>query len=92
MSWLYQFAEWIFLSSVFSFVLVANPCDKKKCEFLCLLSPSGPVCACPNNYVADNATQTNCVERVGPTQSPICEFADMQPEYKTHFILQLLTV
>uniref|UniRef100_A0A3B3IEL5 EGF-like domain-containing protein n=1 Tax=Oryzias latipes TaxID=8090 RepID=A0A3B3IEL5_ORYLA len=49
---------------------MANPCDKKKCEFLCLLSPSGPVCACPNNYVADNATQTNCVERVAPPSGP----------------------
>uniref|UniRef100_A0A3B3DQV2 EGF-like domain-containing protein n=1 Tax=Oryzias melastigma TaxID=30732 RepID=A0A3B3DQV2_ORYME len=45
-----------------------NPCDKKKCEWLCLLSPSGPVCTCPNNFVADNGT---CVERVGPTQSPL---------------------
>uniref|UniRef100_A0A3Q2Z7I5 EGF-like domain-containing protein n=1 Tax=Hippocampus comes TaxID=109280 RepID=A0A3Q2Z7I5_HIPCM len=46
---------------------VTNPCDRKKCEWLCLLSPSGPVCTCPNNYVANNGT---CVERTGPTQSP----------------------
>uniref|UniRef100_A0A3B3V0A2 EGF-like domain-containing protein n=1 Tax=Poecilia latipinna TaxID=48699 RepID=A0A3B3V0A2_9TELE len=45
---------------------IPNPCDKKKCEWLCLLSPSGPVCTCPNNYVADNGT---CVERPSPTSS-----------------------
>uniref|UniRef100_A0A3B4APF0 EGF-like domain-containing protein n=1 Tax=Periophthalmus magnuspinnatus TaxID=409849 RepID=A0A3B4APF0_9GOBI len=46
---------------------MTNPCDRKKCEWLCLLSPSGPVCTCPNNYVANNGT---CVERPSPTQSP----------------------
>uniref|UniRef100_A0AAX7SPU8 EGF-like domain-containing protein n=1 Tax=Astatotilapia calliptera TaxID=8154 RepID=A0AAX7SPU8_ASTCA len=46
---------------------MTNPCDRKKCEWLCLLSPSGPVCTCPNNYVADNGT---CAERPNPTQSP----------------------
>ncbi|MEQ2206785.1 hypothetical protein XENOCAPTIV_002905 [Xenoophorus captivus] len=46
---------------------IPNPCDKKKCEWLCLLSPSGPVCTCPNNYIADNGT---CVERPIPTLSP----------------------
>lgn len=51
---------------------VTNPCDRKKCEWLCLLSPSGPVCTCPNNYMADNGT---CVERPTPTQSPFCESA-----------------
>ena len=51
---------------------VTNPCDRKKCEWLCLLSPSGPVCTCPNNYVADNGT---CVERPTPTQSPFCKSA-----------------
>uniref|UniRef100_A0A3Q2CY79 Low density lipoprotein receptor-related protein 1Ab n=1 Tax=Cyprinodon variegatus TaxID=28743 RepID=A0A3Q2CY79_CYPVA len=45
---------------------IPNPCDKKKCEWLCLLSPSGPVCTCPNNYIADNGT---CVERPSPTSS-----------------------
>uniref|UniRef100_A0A673BUV4 Low density lipoprotein receptor-related protein 1Ab n=1 Tax=Sphaeramia orbicularis TaxID=375764 RepID=A0A673BUV4_9TELE len=39
---------------------LTNPCDRKKCGWLCLLSPSGPVCTCPNNYVANNGT---CVER-----------------------------
>lgn len=53
---------------------VTNPCDRKKCEWLCLLSPSGPVCTCPNNYVADNGT---CVERQAPTQSPLCESPDI---------------
>uniref|UniRef100_A0A3Q4HZM6 EGF-like domain-containing protein n=1 Tax=Neolamprologus brichardi TaxID=32507 RepID=A0A3Q4HZM6_NEOBR len=48
---------------------MTNPCDRKKCEWLCLLSPSGPVCTCPNNYVADNGT---CTERPNPTQSPFC--------------------
>lgn len=52
---------------------VTNPCDRKKCEWLCLLSPSGPVCTCPNNYVADNGT---CVERQSPTQAPFCKSAD----------------
>lgn len=52
---------------------VTNPCDRKKCEWLCLLSPSGPVCTCPNKYVADNGT---CVERPSPTQSPFCKSAD----------------
>lgn len=51
---------------------VTNPCDRKKCEWLCLLSPSGPVCTCPNNYVADNGT---CVERPSPTESPFCKSA-----------------
>uniref|UniRef100_A0A3Q2NMI4 LDL receptor related protein 1 n=1 Tax=Fundulus heteroclitus TaxID=8078 RepID=A0A3Q2NMI4_FUNHE len=46
---------------------IPNPCDKKKCEWLCLLSPSGPVCTCPNNYVADNGT---CVERPTPPSEP----------------------
>ncbi|KAI4823426.1 hypothetical protein KUCAC02_012010 [Chaenocephalus aceratus] len=46
---------------------VTNPCDRKKCEWLCLLSPSGPVCTCPNNYVANNGT---CVESRKPTTSP----------------------
>uniref|UniRef100_A0A8D0ALX9 LDL receptor related protein 1 n=1 Tax=Sander lucioperca TaxID=283035 RepID=A0A8D0ALX9_SANLU len=52
---------------------LTNPCDRKKCEWLCLLSPSGPVCTCPNNYVADNGT---CVERQSPTQAPFCKSAD----------------
>ena len=60
-----------FLLDVLSvFAPVTNPCDRKKCEWLCLLSPSGPVCTCPNNYVADNGT---CVERASPTQSPFCK-------------------
>uniref|UniRef100_A0AAZ3P2N0 EGF-like domain-containing protein n=1 Tax=Oncorhynchus tshawytscha TaxID=74940 RepID=A0AAZ3P2N0_ONCTS len=35
---------------------MTNPCDRKKCEWLCLLSPSGPVCTCPNDRVAENGT------------------------------------
>uniref|UniRef100_A0A8C1QPA2 Low density lipoprotein receptor-related protein 1Ab n=1 Tax=Cyprinus carpio TaxID=7962 RepID=A0A8C1QPA2_CYPCA len=35
-----------------------NPCDRKKCEWLCLLSPSGPVCTCPNDHIPDNGTCT----------------------------------
>ncbi|KAJ8403984.1 hypothetical protein AAFF_G00343340 [Aldrovandia affinis] len=46
---------------------MTNPCDRKKCEWLCLLSPSGPVCTCPNGHVLDNGT---CVELPSPTQSP----------------------
>uniref|UniRef100_A0AAY4DFM0 EGF-like domain-containing protein n=1 Tax=Denticeps clupeoides TaxID=299321 RepID=A0AAY4DFM0_9TELE len=47
---------------------MTNPCDRKKCEWLCLLSPSGPVCTCPNGHVLHNST---CVELPTPTQSPI---------------------
>ncbi|XP_058867450.1 low-density lipoprotein receptor-related protein 1 isoform X2 [Acipenser ruthenus] len=47
---------------------VTNPCDRKKCEWLCLLSPSGPVCTCPNGRRLDNGT---CVEIPSPTLSPI---------------------
>ncbi|MCJ8744681.1 hypothetical protein PDJAM_G00121590 [Pangasius djambal] len=43
---------------------VMNPCDRKKCEWLCLLSPSGPVCTCPNGHALDNGT---CVEIPAPT-------------------------
>uniref|UniRef100_A0A8C8C6R9 EGF-like domain-containing protein n=1 Tax=Oncorhynchus tshawytscha TaxID=74940 RepID=A0A8C8C6R9_ONCTS len=39
---------------------MTNPCDRKKCEWLCLLSPSGPVCTCPNGRTLDNGT---CVEK-----------------------------
>uniref|UniRef100_A0A6Q2XLQ3 EGF-like domain-containing protein n=1 Tax=Esox lucius TaxID=8010 RepID=A0A6Q2XLQ3_ESOLU len=46
---------------------MANPCDRKKCEWLCLLSPSGPVCTCPNDRMAENGT---CVEKPSPTLSP----------------------
>uniref|UniRef100_H3DAP4 LDL receptor related protein 1 n=1 Tax=Tetraodon nigroviridis TaxID=99883 RepID=H3DAP4_TETNG len=47
---------------------VNNPCDSKKCEWLCLLSPSGPVCTCPNGHMLNNGT---CVETPTPTLSPI---------------------
>jgi len=67
-------------SHFFLSVSVTNPCDKKKCEWLCLLSPSGPVCTCPNNYVADNGT---CVERTSPTQSPFCKSTHINVYY-TH--------
>uniref|UniRef100_A0A3Q2X6U1 Low density lipoprotein receptor-related protein 1Aa n=1 Tax=Haplochromis burtoni TaxID=8153 RepID=A0A3Q2X6U1_HAPBU len=43
---------------------MTNPCDRKKCEWLCLLSPSGPVCTCPNGRTLDNGT---CVELPTPT-------------------------
>ncbi|XP_063064253.1 low-density lipoprotein receptor-related protein 1 isoform X3 [Engraulis encrasicolus] len=46
---------------------MTNPCDKKKCEWLCLLSPTGPVCICPNNHVQDNGT---CVEVPPTTPQP----------------------
>lgn len=64
-------ALWIFSLVMFLSAPVTNPCDRKKCEWLCLLSPSGPVCTCPNNYVADNGT---CAERPNPTQSPFCMY------------------
>uniref|UniRef100_A0A8C9VTS3 LDL receptor related protein 1 n=1 Tax=Scleropages formosus TaxID=113540 RepID=A0A8C9VTS3_SCLFO len=47
---------------------MTNPCDRKKCEWLCLLSPSGPVCTCPNGRTPDNGT---CVEVPSPTRSPM---------------------
>ncbi|XP_037535815.1 low-density lipoprotein receptor-related protein 1 [Nematolebias whitei] len=47
---------------------MTNPCDRKKCEWLCLLSPSGPVCTCPNGRTLDNGT---CVELPTPTLSPV---------------------
>ncbi|KAM4699918.1 prolow-density lipoprotein receptor-related protein 1 isoform 2-T2 [Discoglossus pictus] len=46
---------------------VTNPCDRKKCEWLCLLSPTGPVCTCPNGRRLDNGT---CMLIPTPTQSP----------------------
>ncbi|XP_075055508.1 prolow-density lipoprotein receptor-related protein 1 [Mixophyes fleayi] len=46
---------------------VTNPCDRKKCEWLCLLSPSGSVCTCPNGRRLDNGT---CKLIPSPTQSP----------------------
>ncbi|XP_067287513.1 low-density lipoprotein receptor-related protein 1 isoform X2 [Pseudorasbora parva] len=47
---------------------MTNPCDRKKCEWLCLLSPSGPVCMCPNGKILDNGT---CVDVPTPTLSPV---------------------
>lgn len=47
---------------------MTNPCDRKKCEWLCLLSPSGPVCTCPNGKRLDNGT---CVVIPSPTVSPV---------------------
>uniref|UniRef100_A0A6Q2Z0Y6 EGF-like domain-containing protein n=1 Tax=Esox lucius TaxID=8010 RepID=A0A6Q2Z0Y6_ESOLU len=55
---------------------INNPCDRKKCEWLCLLSPSGPVCTCPNGRTLDNGT---CVEVSTPTLSPVCKY--------THYLL-----
>ncbi|KAG5836217.1 hypothetical protein ANANG_G00252240 [Anguilla anguilla] len=46
---------------------ITNPCDRKKCEWLCLLSPSGPVCTCPNGHTLDNGT---CMELPSPTPPP----------------------
>nr|XP_026654670.1 low-density lipoprotein receptor-related protein 1 [Zonotrichia albicollis] len=52
---------------------VTNPCDRKKCEWLCLLSPSGPVCTCPNGKRLDNGT---CVVVPSPTVSPVVPTTD----------------
>ncbi|XP_048343554.1 LOW QUALITY PROTEIN: prolow-density lipoprotein receptor-related protein 1 [Sphaerodactylus townsendi] len=52
---------------------VTNPCDRKKCEWLCLLSPSGPVCTCPNGRRLDNGT---CVLIPSPTLSPVVPATD----------------
>ncbi|ETE71786.1 Low-density lipoprotein receptor-related protein 1, partial [Ophiophagus hannah] len=46
---------------------VTNPCDRKKCEWLCLLNPSGSVCTCPNGRRLDNGI---CVLVPSPTVSP----------------------
>ncbi|KAI7794159.1 putative prolow-density lipoprotein receptor-related protein 1 [Triplophysa rosa] len=54
---------------------MTNPCDRKKCEWLCLLSPSGPVCTCPNNHISDNGT---CVEVPPATQSPFTPSCNIQ--------------
>uniref|UniRef100_A0A8B9CK99 LDL receptor related protein 1 n=89 Tax=Aves TaxID=8782 RepID=A0A8B9CK99_9AVES len=52
---------------------VTNPCDRKKCEWLCLLSPSGPVCTCPNGKRLDNGT---CVVIPSPTASAVVPTTD----------------
>uniref|UniRef100_A0A8C5MNU1 EGF-like domain-containing protein n=1 Tax=Leptobrachium leishanense TaxID=445787 RepID=A0A8C5MNU1_9ANUR len=52
---------------------VINQCDRKKCEWLCLLSPSGPVCTCPNGRRLDNGT---CVPLPSPTLSPDAQTPD----------------
>uniref|UniRef100_A0A9J8C7Z3 Low density lipoprotein receptor-related protein 1Ab n=2 Tax=Cyprinus carpio carpio TaxID=630221 RepID=A0A9J8C7Z3_CYPCA len=52
-----------------------NPCDRKKCEWLCLLSPSGPVCTCPNDHIPDNGT---CTEVAPATQSPLTPTCNVQ--------------
>uniref|UniRef100_A0A671QVS2 Low density lipoprotein receptor-related protein 1Ab n=1 Tax=Sinocyclocheilus anshuiensis TaxID=1608454 RepID=A0A671QVS2_9TELE len=54
---------------------MTNPCDKKKCEWLCLLSPSGPVCTCPNDHIPDNGT---CTEVPPATQSPSTPTCNVQ--------------
>ncbi|XP_005162276.1 low-density lipoprotein receptor-related protein 1 isoform X2 [Danio rerio] len=54
---------------------MTNPCDRKKCEWLCLLSPSGPVCICPNDHVPDNGT---CVKVQPPDQFPFSPTCDLQ--------------
>ncbi|XP_072105063.1 low-density lipoprotein receptor-related protein 1-like [Mobula birostris] len=46
---------------------VTNPCDRKKCEWLCLLNPTGATCTCPNGRGMVNGT---CVETSSPTTSP----------------------
>ncbi|KAM3845339.1 prolow-density lipoprotein receptor-related protein 1 [Vipera latastei] len=52
---------------------VTNPCDRKKCEWLCLLSPSGPVCTCPNGRRLDNGI---CVLAPSPTVPPVVPATD----------------
>uniref|UniRef100_A0A672KNV7 LDL receptor related protein 1 n=1 Tax=Sinocyclocheilus grahami TaxID=75366 RepID=A0A672KNV7_SINGR len=54
---------------------MTNPCDRKKCEWLCLLSPSGPVCTCPNDHIPDNGT---CTEVPPATQSPFTPTCNVQ--------------
>ncbi|KAG5837960.1 hypothetical protein ANANG_G00218680 [Anguilla anguilla] len=49
---------------------MTNPCDRKKCEWLCLLSPSGPVCTCPNGRVLDNGTCVDPCDRKSPLSPP----------------------
>uniref|UniRef100_A0A674B3R5 LDL receptor related protein 1 n=1 Tax=Salmo trutta TaxID=8032 RepID=A0A674B3R5_SALTR len=68
---------------------MTNPCDRKKCEWLCLLSPSGPVCTCPNGRTLDNGT---CVELPTPTLSPICEYTNLMLEVKSPEFLSPLPV
>uniref|UniRef100_A0A671R1W1 Low-density lipoprotein receptor-related protein 1-like n=1 Tax=Sinocyclocheilus anshuiensis TaxID=1608454 RepID=A0A671R1W1_9TELE len=54
---------------------MTNPCDRKKCEWLCLLSPSGPVCTCPNDHIPDNGT---CTGVPPATQSPFTPTCNVQ--------------
>ncbi|XP_030628050.1 low-density lipoprotein receptor-related protein 1B [Chanos chanos] len=51
---------------------VLNPCLKMNCEFLCLLSPSGASCSCPEGKVLANRT---CVDTnvSGDLCRPACE-------------------
>uniref|UniRef100_A0A8C2HX74 Low-density lipoprotein receptor-related protein 1-like n=1 Tax=Cyprinus carpio TaxID=7962 RepID=A0A8C2HX74_CYPCA len=37
-----------------------SECLCESCEWLCLLSPSGPVCTCPNDHIPDNGTSPTC--------------------------------
>nr|XP_032823068.1 low-density lipoprotein receptor-related protein 1-like isoform X2 [Petromyzon marinus] len=43
---------------------VANPCERKKCERLCLLNPNGATCNCPNGHSLVNGT---CLKMPTPT-------------------------
>ncbi|XP_078716677.1 prolow-density lipoprotein receptor-related protein 1-like isoform X3 [Lampetra fluviatilis] len=46
---------------------VINPCEQRKCEWLCLLNPNGATCSCPNGWALVNGT---CLEVPTPTSQP----------------------
>ncbi|CAB1336713.1 unnamed protein product [Coregonus sp. 'balchen'] len=40
---------------------MTNPCDRKKCEWLCLLSPSGPAkCQCQSSFTGERCEVNQC--------------------------------
>ncbi|XP_062904698.1 low-density lipoprotein receptor-related protein 1-like isoform X1 [Mobula hypostoma] len=51
-----------------------NPCSKKKCEWLCLLNPTGVTCLCPDGKNMINGT---CIDVDSPTALPYGSTCDL---------------
>uniref|UniRef100_A0A3B3RJF0 EGF-like domain-containing protein n=1 Tax=Paramormyrops kingsleyae TaxID=1676925 RepID=A0A3B3RJF0_9TELE len=49
---------------------VRNPCEWRRCEYLCLLSPTGPVCTCPNGHTLDNEACVASSPTITPPSPP----------------------
>ncbi|XP_048838951.1 low-density lipoprotein receptor-related protein 1 isoform X2 [Brienomyrus brachyistius] len=49
---------------------VTNPCERRRCEYLCLLSPTGPVCTCPNGQTLDNGACVASSPTITPPSPP----------------------